>query len=141
MVLEYRGVRRPTREVARRVYDPIHEIYGNWPRNVQAAYTLGVPGYLTRFREWREVEAAIARGQPLVASIRAGKGQLRDAPYPSTDGHLLVIVGFDADGRVLVNDPAASSPEGVPRAYPRSEMEGVWLRHGGTAYVLLPAGP
>jgi hypothetical protein len=140
MVLAYRGVERPTREVADLVYDAVHEIYGNWPRAVQAAYTYGVPGYLTRFSDWDEVRREIAGGQPLIVSVRAAEGELRGAPYPSTDGHLLVLVGFTRTGDVVVNDPAAPEAATVRRVYARSELETVWLRRGGTAYVLGPAG-
>ncbi len=137
MVMAYRGVDKPTAEVAARAYDAAHDIYGNWPRAVQTAYSYGVPGHVRRFASWREVEAEIARGQPLIISIAVKKGQLTGAPYPSTDGHLLVLTGFDARGDVEVNDPAAR--EGTPgrRVYRRSELETVWLGRGGTAYVLL----
>ncbi|MGQ9592071.1 MAG: C39 family peptidase, partial [Planctomycetota bacterium] len=140
MALEYRGVRRPTREVAERAYDPRHGIYGNWPRAIQAAYTYGVPGYLARFSTLREARREIGRGQPLVISIRAAKGELRGAPYEATDGHLLVLVGFDEAGDVVVNDPAAPAAEGCRRTYAASEIEKVWLGRGGTAYVFLPRG-
>lgn len=138
MVLAYRGVDRTTREVCERAWDPVHEIYGNWPRNVQAAYSFGVPGHVTRYASWSEVRREIARGQPLIASIRAEEGQLRGAPYRSTAGHLLVLVGFTREGDVLVNDPAAPGPDTVARVYARDDLEEVWLRRGGTAYVLLP---
>jgi len=138
MVMAYRGVDRPTLDVALRIYDPAHGIFGVWPRAVQAAYSFGVPGYVARFSEWREVERQIAAGQPLIISIRAAEGELKGAPYPSTDGHLLVLAGFDSSGNVLVNDPAAATERSGLLAYTRSDLERVWLRRGGTSYVLLP---
>jgi hypothetical protein len=136
MVLAYHGVHRPTAEVAARAFDPAHDIYGNWPRNVQAAYSFGVGGCVARFSQWSEVKRSIAEGQPLIISVKAAPGELSGAPYPSTDGHLMVLVGFDAAGDVLVNDPAAATPEKGQRAYLRREMEKVWLDRGGTAYLL-----
>ena len=139
MVLAYRGVVRTSEEVAESCFDPTHQIWGNWPRNVQGAYSFGVPGYLARFSDWADVERMIAAGQPLVISIRVNEsGGLRGAPYDTTDGHLIVITGFDANGNVLVNDPAVATAEKGQLAYRRPDLEQVWMRAaGGTAYVLL----
>jgi beta-lactamase class A len=141
MMMEFRGVNRPTAEVAARIFDPVHKIYGNWPRAVQAAFEAGLPGYLERFGAWREVEASIARGQPLIISIRAAPGELRGAPYPKTDGHLLVLVGFDAEGNVEVNDPAAATAQAGQVTYRREDLEKVWFARGGTAYVIGERSP
>jgi hypothetical protein len=138
MVMAYRGVDKPTAEVAERIFDPVHEIYGNWPRAVQGAYSFGVPGYLARFSKWSDVENLIAAGQPLVISIAAKEGELTGAPYPKTDGHLLVLCGFDAQGDVLVNDPAAADATKGQTTYRREQLDKVWLARGGTAYVFLP---
>lgn len=138
MVLAYRGVEAPTAEVAAAIYDPDHEIYGNWPRAVQTAWTYGVPGFLRRFSGWYDVRRSIADGQPLIISIRAAEGELTGAPYPKTAGHLMVLTGFDEAGDVRVNDPAAPDEARGRVVYRRDEIETVWLRHGGTAYVLLP---
>jgi hypothetical protein len=139
MVMEYRGVTATTDDVADRVLDSEHNIYGNWPYNIQAAYTFGVEGYLQRFSEWASVEQCIANDQPLVISIEAGKGELRGAPYGDTDGHLIVITGFAPDGGVLVNDPAAHTPEQGQLRYERSDLEKCWMKaRAGTAYLLLP---
>src|SRR5690606_4352937 len=144
MVLAYYGVELPTERVAEACWDPPHEIYGNWPRNVQAAFSLGVPGYLTRKPDWAAVERMVGAGIPLIISIRFSEpGALRGAPYKTTDGHLLVLCGFDAEGHVQVNDPAAPTAERGMIAYTRTDLERVWFgATGGLAYVLLPpAGP
>lgn len=142
MVMAYRGVERPTEQVSEVIYDPLYKIYGNWPRAVQGAYRFGVPGYLMRIGCWTELEQLIAAGQPVVMSIEAREGELHGAPYSQTDGHLLVVAGFDAGGNVLVNDPAAPTAEKGMLAYRRSELEKVWWEaRGGTAYVFLPPGP
>jgi hypothetical protein len=138
MVLAYRGVDVPTRAVCDRALDQAHGIYGNWPCNVQAAFSYGVPGYLTRFACWTDVEDMIAAGQPIIASIAAKEGELRGAPYKKTDGHLLVVTGFDDKGDVCVNDPAATDAKSGQTTYARADMQKVWLDRGGTAYVLLP---
>ncbi len=138
MVLAFRGVDRPVSEVAARAYDEPNEIYGNWPRNVQAAFAMGVPGYLTRLDEWGEVEALLRQGQPIIASIQVEPGELPGAPYEGTDGHLIVIRGLIRDG-VIVNDPAVSTAEAGRLVYRRADVTRVWMeRTGGTAYVLLP---
>lgn len=140
MLLAYRGVNVPTGHVAAACYDPTHDIYGNWPRAIQAAFSFGVPGYLTRFCDWNDVERMIAAGQPLIISIRVGEADtLTGAPYQPTGGHVLVVSGFDAAGNVMVNDPALGHAEQGELVYLRSELERFWMRAtGGTAYVLLP---
>ena len=138
MVMAYRGVDRPTRLLAQRIRDPLHKIFGNWPRAVQGAFVDGVPGYITRFSNWDQVKRQIAAGQPLIISIAAGVGELRGAPYSSTTGHLIVLCGFDAQGDIEVNDPGAKNAAVGQRVYFREDIEKAWLRRGGTAYVLLP---
>lgn len=138
MVMAHRGVDRPVKDVAAAAYDADFNIYGNWPRNVQAAYAMGVPGYLTRFSNWAEVEAMLARGQPLIVSIFVEKGQLRNAPYDKTSGHLIVIEGVNEHGDLLVNDPAVATAEKGQLVYYREDLSNVWLKTvEGTAYVLL----
>ncbi|MCP3919449.1 MAG: hypothetical protein GY711_28255 [bacterium] len=141
MVLEHHGVDRPTAQIARTIYDTDHDIYGNWPRAVQAAWTYGVPGDLVRLSSWAAAEAFLARGIPLVISVRAEEGELRGAPYPRTSGHLLVLVGLDAEGNAIVNDPAAESSASVRRTYAREDLEHVWMHKGGVAYAIGPGRP
>jgi hypothetical protein len=52
-----------------------------------------------------------------------------------------VLVGFDANGNPIINDPAAASDVAVQRMYLRSEFEKLWLQNsGGTAYLIYPVG-
>ena len=138
MVLAYHGKDLPTTKVVKACHDPVNDIYGNWPRNIAAAYELGVSGYLTRINDWAVVQKYIAAGQPLVASIRFDRPKLIEAaPYNMTDGHLLVICGFDKDGNVHVNDSAVAKPEEGQRVYNRDQLEAAWFGgSGGVTYVL-----
>lgn len=137
MLLEHRGLRVDTLAAAERIYDAAHDIYGNWTRAIQGAYSFGAPGYLARFSDWNEVAALIAQGTPIAISIAAKEGELDGAPYPKTSGHLLVLCGFDERGDVFVNDPAAGTPELGQLTYRREQLERVWMARGGTSYVLL----
>ena len=63
------------------------------------------------------------------------------SPVRSSDGHLGVLVGFDAHGDPVVNDPAGKGDAGLRRTYRRAELENVWGGHsGGTAYLAYPPG-
>lgn len=138
MALESHGLSFPTAEVAQRAFDPDHDLYGNWPANIQAAYSCGLPGRLVRLRRWETALELLSTGRPLVISIRDPDGVLQGAPYPRTAGHLLVLCGFDADGNPEVNDPAASTPEAGITRYDRGQLERVWLDQGGLTYLFDP---
>lgn len=136
MVLGYHGVKVSAEDAATAAFDPRAKIYGNWPLNVQAAFERGIPGFVTRFADWDEVERSIAAGLPIIASIRDPDGQLKGTPYGRTTGHLLVICGFDQAGNVLVNDPAGRDARHGQLTYDRHQFEQAWLAQGGFAYIL-----
>jgi hypothetical protein len=125
---------------ARMTFDADYDGTGNWPFNTAYAGTRLGPGaraYVTRLRSLRQAERYVAGGTPLVASISFGAGDLDGAPISSTNGHLLVIVGFTRSGDVVVNDPAAQRRSGVRRTYDRGQFEDAWLpTSGGVVYVL-----
>ncbi|CUR61264.1 conserved exported hypothetical protein [metagenome] len=123
---------------ARMVYDHGYDGTGNWAFNTAYAATL-VTGdsYVTRMRDLREAEDYVAAGVPLVISIAFGRNQLTGAPISASSGHLLVVVGFEADGDVVVNDPAGATDADVRRVYDRAQLERIWIAaSGGTAYVI-----
>jgi hypothetical protein len=135
------ALNRPVPEVAAAVYDVVYRGNGNWPFNTAYAAQHGLMAYVSRMSSLGQVERWIEAGVPVVASLAWSPGELRNAAVPSTDGHLLVIVGFTADGDVVVNDPAADPRLGlsVRRVYPRDTMERLWLTHsGGTVYLVYP---
>lgn len=137
MVLGYRGVETTTREVARRAFDAEHDVYGNWPNAIQAAYSFGVPGYLTRIADVQSARILVGGGQPLIVSVGFENGALRGSPMRSTKGHLIVLTGVDANGDFFVNDPAAEDAERGQCVYRAEDLERVWIRRNGVAYVLL----
>ncbi|GAA2295562.1 peptidase C39 family protein [Nonomuraea roseoviolacea subsp. roseoviolacea] len=127
---------------ARGTYDTSYQGTGNWPFNVAYACRYGLTGFVTRLRSAAELEAFVRAGIPVVTSQSFKAHELPGSGY-STEGHIMVVVGFTAGGDVVVNDPAAPSDADVRRVYPRAAFENVWLRgsgSGGIVYVLHPPG-
>lgn len=123
------------------VFDWIYEGHGNWPFNTAYAATFGYEGYVARFTSLARAEEYVAAGLPVIMSIAWQKGQLTGSGVDSTNGHLLVLVGFDASGNPIINDPASPANETVQRTYLRSEFEPLWLQaSGGTVYLIYPEG-
>lgn len=139
MVLQHHGTNKSTREVALGVYDHAARIYGNWSFNVAYAHRVsGLEAYVGR-ATFQDLEAEIAAGRPVIISHNWTAGQLTGAPISATDGHIIVVVGFAANGDVVVNDPAAPLSS-VRRTYRRAELRRTWLDRGdGIVYFLRPA--
>jgi Peptidase_C39 like family len=122
------------------VYDWIYDGHGNWPFNTAYAATRGLEAMVARFRSLAEAEPWIAAGVPVGVSYAWKPGELTGAPVRSSEGHLGVLVGFDANGDPVLNDPAGKG-DAVRRTYRRAEFENVWVAHsGGTAYLAYPPG-
>src|SRR5918995_1109513 len=128
-------------QAARFTYDYNYNGAGNWPFNVAYAHTYGLEGAVTQLRSLAEAEQHIKAGIPLVASLSFGSGKLDGFPFKSTNGHLLTIVGFTADGDVVSNDPAALTDADVQRVYDRAQFEQAWMEStGGLVYLLYEPG-
>lgn len=126
-------------EVARSVYDHGYDGAGNWAFNTAYAGGRVSEARVTRLRSLRAAERYVADGVPLVVSIAFDRGELDHAPISSSNGHLLVVRGFQRDGDVVVNDPAADPGQGeaVRRVYDRGQLEDVWqTASDGMAYVI-----
>jgi hypothetical protein len=135
MVLDFWGHPVPAATVAAEVFHHATDRYGVWPAAIRAAAARGVAGYLLRFPDWPSAAWCLARGIPIIASIRYGAGELTGAAIDSTTGHLVVLTGHVNDV-VLVNDPAAPTAASVARRYRRDQLTRAWLERTGVGYVL-----
>ena len=139
MVLSHAGTLPPTTDIpaaAAEVFDPAYDGTGNWSFNAAWAATLAGHAFVTRLLDLRDAERFVDAGIPLVASVAYPRGALRGAPTRGTDGHLVVIRGFTADGDVVTNDPGAPTERSVRRTYDRGQFERAWLDGpGGLVYV------
>lgn len=141
MILASQGVTVTVPQAAQGTYDRAYDGTGNWPFNTAYAAALGQRAFVTRLPSLAEAERFTAAGVPLAVSLGWKAGELPGAPIASSDGHLMVLVGFDAQGNPVMNDPAAPSNETVRRTYPRAAFEKLWLTHsGGLTYVITPPG-
>ncbi|MGH3444791.1 MAG: C39 family peptidase [Nocardioidaceae bacterium] len=126
---------------ARRVFDYAYRGAGNWAFNTGYAAGLGASAFVTRLRSLAEAELFVAAGIPVVATLRFEEGELAGSGY-DTDGHLLVVTGFDAAGDVICHDPASHRiPDNIAVrvVYDRAEFERLWLAAaGGVVYVIHP---
>ncbi|MEV0732008.1 C39 family peptidase [Polymorphospora sp. NPDC050346] len=166
MVLEYHGRGPSTSDMswitpgytdpqvahaARMTWDYAYGGAGNWPFNTAYAATFpGIDARVTRLHSLDEVEHFIKAGLPVVTSQSFLANELDGSNY-GTSGHLFTIVGFTADGDVIVNDPASSTNAEVRNVYQREQFEQIWLRtkrinasggvsggSGGIAYLIKP---
>jgi len=125
---------RDVPEVVKGVFDPKWEGTGNWVFNT--AYAGSFPGmraYTARLIDVAELEDWIAHGMPVGLSVcynrLRGKG-------PKTSGHLIVCVGFTAQGDVIVNDPGTS--QHVRKIFPRANLIDAWAYKHNTVYFMYP---
>ncbi|MEO1534946.1 MAG: C39 family peptidase, partial [Planctomycetota bacterium] len=141
MLLAQRGARPAYGELIGSVYDARHDLYGVWPRAIQAAYAFGVPGRLHRFGDWAEVRDHLSSVGPIAISMRAAEGEVRGMGYDASDGHIVVLTGLTALGDAVVLDPAFGTEDEARRVYPADDLSEVWLRRSrGTAYILHSEG-
>jgi hypothetical protein len=139
---------------ARYTYDYQYEGCGNWPFNAAYAATYkDLQGVVTQLHSLNDAERLIKAGIPVITSVSFLASELDGSNY-STSGHLMCMVGFTADGDVVMNDPASADDDAVRNVYKRGQFETVWLRTkrvladgstgsgtGGVAYLYFPAKP
>lgn len=135
MVLEYHGERRPIDQIVAGVKDARYDGTGNWVFNAAFAGNAGLFGAVAYLRDLAQAAGFITAGLPLILSLAWRRGELKNAPLEETDGHLVVLCGFNFKGDPVVNDPAQIP---VRTIYPIAEFERAWLGHGGIAYLIAP---
>ncbi|QYK53880.1 MAG: peptidase C39 family protein [Fimbriimonadaceae bacterium] len=135
--LDWPGLDFDVPDVQRGVFDPGWNGTGNWPFNVAFAGSLpGMTGYVTQLRGVNDIEAFVASGVPVATSVSYDllKGKPKKG---ANDGHLVVIVGFDKEGRPIFNDPGRNV---VRMVYERDAFERAWASSGNTVYLIHPEG-
>ncbi len=126
-------------QVAAKVYDESFAGTGNWPFNTAFAGSFsGMRSYVTRFDDISEVEDWIAAGIPVILSARWD--WLLPGRPPDSDGHLIVCIGFTANGDVVINDPATRLDRGesVRRIYERADVIHSWTKSHNAVYLVFP---
>ncbi|MER7456958.1 peptidase C39 family protein [Micromonospora sp. NPDC126480] len=132
------GPRPVVVHAVRHCYDHAYAGAGNWSFNTAYAGLHGMDAFVTRLRSLAEAEAFVAAGIPLIVSATFRAGEVRGLDY-DTAGHLVVLVGFTADGEPVLNDPYAPDDAGVRRAVARGAFARAWQAgSGGIAYVVRP---
>lgn len=136
MVMEYWGVIRPTAEIARLIYDPDFKLYGIWWRGVQGAAQYGLTGWVQYFRNWESVKEWIGINQPVIACISFDSGKLDGSMTPQSEGHVIVIIGFDEKGNPICNDPAGKDENEGVVVYDAEQFASAWFDKGGVGYII-----
>ncbi|MGE0000649.1 MAG: peptidase C39 family protein [Fimbriimonadaceae bacterium] len=123
-------------ETCQAVFDPGWDGTGNWSFNVAFAGSKpGLRALVTRLAGMSELEDWIARGWPVACSV--SNGLLRGKGFADgNDGHLVVLVGFTAEGEPVFNDPGRSETR---QTYRRSDFEAAWAKSGRTVYLVYPS--
>lgn len=136
---------------ARAVYDESFGGTGNWIFNTaHASEHPGIRGYVTRFVSVSQIERWIAKGFPVIVSLKSSKLRRDDAS--SDPGHLMVIRGFTSEGDPIFNDPwprggkREDCPKDFPiedlrKVFPRKDLEYAWLgpeNSCGAVYLIFP---
>lgn len=116
------------------VYDRQWQGTGNWPFNTAFPGSFrGIRSYVVRLTDISELEDWVAAGVPVGLSLcydrLRGKG-------PGPNGHLVVCVGFTAEGDPVINDPGTS--RNVQKIFPRKNLADAWSWNHHTAYLIYP---
>jgi hypothetical protein len=125
---------RDVPEVAAGVFDTNWKGTGNWSFNTAYPGSLkGLRACVTRFSGIPEIESWILHGFPVGLSLcydrLRGKG-------PGPNGHLVVCVGFTADGDPIIND--GGTRQNVRKVFPRKNLENAWAYSRNTVYLIYP---
>ena len=137
MLNAYFGLNYDVQSTARAVFDRAYNGTGNWAFNVAFSGSLGLRAAVVYLRNLDHAQRFIDAGIPIAISYSWRGDELPGAPIDHSDGHLVVLCGFTANGDCAVNDPAAPN---VRMVYPRAAIERIWQRNNGVTYAVAPVG-
>lgn len=135
-VISYlKGENYPATDFAAKVWDAGFDIYGNWIFAVAESSSFlgkGWHAYMARIDSFEPIYKNLHRGIPTVVSVR---GTLTGAIHPYTKGHLIAVIGYDAESdRILCMDPGYASDKETLVQYDRLEFLQAMQRRGYIAY-------
>lgn len=125
-------------DFAENVWDRGFDIYGNWVFNVaQASNHLGSGwfSWVERLGGFNDIYKSLIKGIPVVVSV---KSPLPGSAQVYSQGHLIVITGFDAlKQKIICMDPAFSKDDETHVAYDLTDFLQAWARRGRIAYIFM----
>lgn len=126
-------------EFARRAYDQGLDAFGSWPFNMAHAFELCKGEFMfftARLNSFARIHQRLQQGVPVVVSVR---GPLEGAALSYKQGHLLVVVGWDAKRQeVICHDPAFKKIKEVVQRYAVKDFVAAWERSRRLAYIVEP---
>ncbi|MBP6963816.1 MAG: C39 family peptidase [Armatimonadetes bacterium] len=139
MAEDYYGCNLPTATVAADCYDDYNDLYGNWPMIAQGAARHGFKAYTFRANGQQPLRDQFAAGNAVIMSMAYSAGELTNSPIPSTNGHLVLMVGVTSSGDYICNDPAGADSRWDHVVYNANQIAHVWLYHaGGVLIAVMP---
>lgn len=122
---------------AKSVYDDGLGVYGSWPFNTAHIFEAmqgKVSASVVRMDSFKQLHTQLMKGTPVIVSVR---GFMHGAPSSYENGHLLVVVGWDAQRReVICNDPAHTTDGEVRAQYGVADFVAAWERSRRLAYLI-----
>lgn len=135
-VLNRPEINKDVPEVVDHVFDSVYDGAGNWPFNTAYAGSFdGLRAYVTRMDGIEDLERWIDKGLPVICSVAYSLTQGKPLS-PTEAGHLMVLVGFTADGDPVFNDPAHKDE--VRKTFKRADFERGWDYSRRTVYLVYP---
>lgn len=117
------------------VYDEGLDVFGNWGFNMAHAFEKSHKQalfYTTRLSSFTELHALLKQNIPVAVSVR---GKIPGAKKEYRQGHLMVVVGYDAKTKkVLCHDPAFDTHVEVERSYDLQHFIVAWERSHRLTY-------
>ena len=136
MALNALGYVVPLQQILPRVFDQTADIYGNWLFNMAAAAEFGAEAFFRRFASLAELEEFVTPDSLVIASVSFKKDELPGAPLEKTQGHMIVVRGYEKH-QILVADSAAPTASSVLRSYGAEAFARAWLNNKqGAAYIV-----
>jgi hypothetical protein len=124
-------------EFAKHSYDKGLDKYGSWPFNMAHAFELSDGNLftaVTRSNSFKNIHDQLRKGIPVVVSVR---GELKGASRIFRNGHLMMVVGFDAQKKqVLCHDPGVNEHHEVKKRYDLDSFLQAWEKSHRLTYFV-----